>query len=78
MADEIPITFEHKGKTYKGFFSLVSGAGSTSTFYLRIDHYYCGRLRWYADWFVFDPTPKTESFVELTDYFGMCIMGWYC
>jgi hypothetical protein len=76
MLEKVPINFEQDGKTYRGDFTLVSGSGSTYVWYLMIDNYYCGRLR-YHDWWVFDPTPKTESFVELTDYFGWYITAWY-
>lgn len=76
MTDKVPIKFEHEGKLYQGSFDLVSGSGNAYVWHLMIDKYYCGRLRIANDW-VFDPTPKTLSFVELTDYFGWYITAWY-
>jgi len=75
--DPVLITFDHQGKHYKGQLVPVMGAGSSNEFHLMIDNYYCGRLR-YSDRWVFDPTPKTDSFVELTEYFGEYVTAWYC
>lgn len=74
--DPVLIAFDHQGKYYKGQFAPVMGAGGSSVFHLMIDNYYCGRLR-YTDRWVFDPTPKTGSFVELTEYFGDYVTAWY-
>lgn len=73
---KVPITFDHAGKQFTGTFDPVHGAGG-NVFHLTIDNYYCGRLR-YADKWVFDPTPKSEGFNELADYFGDYVTAWYC
>lgn len=72
----IPITFECEGKTYTGELSQVMGGGSTSTFHLMINKYYCGRLRYGPDGWVFDGTPKTMEFETLAGYFGNYIISW--
>lgn len=58
----IPITFTHRGKTYSGSFSRVSGAGSTSVWHLHDEKgYYLGRLRigFNGDWY-FDGKDELE------------------
>lgn len=74
---QIPITFDHEGKQYSGYFSKVAGAGQTGVWYLSDNNnLYLGRLR-YTDRWVFDPTPKTESLAALADFFGDFITAWY-
>ena len=76
--EQIPISFEHHGKRYKGHFSKVAGAGSTAVFHLMDDkNFYLGRLRMVQNKWVFDATPKTKDLVELTEYFGQVVTAWY-
>lgn len=78
MSDRIPVTFEHDGKTYSGYFSQVQGGGSTAVFHLMIDKFYWGRLRLSADneW-VFDPTPHDPWLADYAAEFGFLIISWF-
>ena len=71
-----PISFECNGKQYTGEFSQVSGSGGTTTFYLMINNFYCGRLRNDAVSWIFDTTPKTKDFETLGEFFGNYIIAW--
>jgi hypothetical protein len=75
---EAPISFEHKGKHYSGFFSQVQGSANSLVFYLNIDGYYSGRLRCseFDNSWKFDSTPK-HDFSELADFFEYFIFAWY-
>lgn len=73
--DKIPITFEYEGKQYSGHFSQVSGAASSGTFHLMIDHYYCGQLI-LTENFGWQFTSQTKKFQELSDFFGQYIEAW--
>jgi hypothetical protein len=76
--DQIPVTFEHMGKTVKGQLGKVQGAGDTEVWHLHDNkNYYLGRLRRLNAQWVFDPTPKTESLVEMAQYFGDVVTAWY-
>lgn len=77
--DNMPITFEFNGKNYAGFFSKVSGAGSTATFHLMVERFYWGRLRFsdFNNSWCFHPTPKTEGLEKLSNEFGDFIIAWY-
>ena len=76
--DEIPISFEHTGKKFKGRFTKVSGAGDTGVWHLMDDkNFYLGRLRMVQNKWVFDPTPKTLELKELAEYFGEVVTAWY-
>ena len=76
--DEIPISFEHKDKKYKGHFSKVAGPGGTGVWHLTDDNnYYLGKLRKVLDKWVFDPTPKTLELQELAEYFGGVVTVWH-
>lgn len=77
--DKMRVTFELNAKSYSGFFSKVSGSGSTATFHLIVDGFYWGRLRFSElnnSW-CFDPTPKTKGLEKLADEFGDFIIAWY-
>lgn len=63
--DDIPIKFEHKGKTYSGYLSPVRGMGSTQVWHLMVDRYYYGCLR-YTDRWVFD----SETMPDMAEFFG--------
>jgi hypothetical protein len=41
---DIPITFEHNGKTVSGYLSHVNGAGSSASFHLMIRGRFWGQL----------------------------------
>ena len=74
--NHIPITFEHEGKQYSGFFNQVSGDNDTVSFHLYdLENFFLGRLRNENGWH-FDPTPQTESFEHLADFFGEYIANW--
>ena len=74
---EIPISFEYKGKEFKGTLSDVMGAGDTLVFYLNDDrNYYCGRLRRHNNEWVFDANRRDPQFKELADFFGDHITAW--
>lgn len=76
--DNIPVSFEHKGKKTEGHLEKVSGAADTSTWHLMgTDKFYYGRLRRTNDKWVFDPTPKSQDLAELADFFGDIITAWY-
>ncbi len=71
MAEKIPITFEHGGKTYTGTFDAIFGAGN-SVWYLMINKRYYGRLRICDFGWFFDG----NQFNELADYFGEYMIAW--
>lgn len=70
----IPITFEHKGNRYTGYFQSVAGAGSSQIFHLMIDNYYYGRLRTSDRGWVFDSNSGMEDMAQL---FGEHIKAFY-
>jgi hypothetical protein len=88
MADDIPVTFELSGKTYKGNLSKVAGAASTAMYFLTVDKMHYGEL-WYvsghpgfeggihavaAGWrFASNKYPELAKFA---DYFGYCVEAW--
>jgi hypothetical protein len=88
MADQIPVTFELKGKEYKGTLEQVMGAGSTAMYHLTVDRFHYGQL-WYvsgspgfeggldavpAGWrFASNQHPELD---KLADYFGYCVEAW--
>jgi hypothetical protein len=73
---DIPVTFEYKGKEYKGFLSEVSGAAG-KTWFLMIDGFYCGQLLYLDSAAEFRFTSQTGEFKELVDYFASVIIAWY-
>ena len=76
--NDIPITFTHKSKKYAGAFSQVSGAGSSSSFYLMVDRYYIGQF-FYSDhikgWQFF--SNSTPDLHELSAYFEYYMVSWH-
>jgi hypothetical protein len=76
MAD-IPVTFDHEGKTYAGHLSQVTGMGSTATFHLYVDKYYWGTLRYsdFEDSWIFNS--NKQGMEKHADYFGWVVVGWY-
>lgn len=77
--DYVPITFDFEGKQYSGFFTQVSGAGSTAMFHLTVDGFYYGRLRYseFSHNWCFDATPENEGMKKISDEFGDYITAWY-
>jgi hypothetical protein len=79
MIEEIPVTFEFRGKEYKGTLSKIAGGGSDSMFHLNVGGYHWGQL------FMSQADNKwkfySNSYPEMTelfsDYFGDVIMLWY-
>ena len=76
MTEEIPITFQHKGKEYKGIFRKVLGAGSTSTFYLSIDNYHYGQL-FYTEKYGWKFYSQDGELDYKSDEFGDYVQAWY-
>lgn len=72
---EIPITFEHSGKTYKGHFSRVAGAGSSSMFFLNVNGFHAGQLFLTDSGWRFYSNSKPEL-NSMSDYFGEYVMLW--
>lgn len=70
----VPVTFEYKSKTYKGELQRVMGAGDV--FYLMVDNFYWGRLRYVNEW-VFDTNDKTVGMEQLAEYLGGVVIAWY-
>lgn len=89
MQGDIPVTFNYKGNEYKGFFSQVSGSGSTAMFHLNVNGYHWGQLSYVqghdgfnggptavkAGWrFASNQHPELE---EMADYFGDVVIAWF-
>jgi len=73
--ENTPVSFECVGKNYRGTLSAICGAG-TQVYYLMIDKFYNERLRLTDRYgWQFDPTSKTESFKELTEYFSEVVVA---
>lgn len=73
----IPVTFDHKGKTFNGYFSEVTGAGTASAWQLYDnENYYHGQLIINArnEW-VF--TDQKMELAYLSDYFRDVVLAWY-
>lgn len=73
----IPITFEHKGKIFKGYFSEVTGMGATSAWHLYDnENYYKGQLTINAkrEWVFAD---QKMELAYLSDYFRDVVLAWY-
>ncbi len=69
----IPISFDHEGKSYRGVFQPVHGAG-TFVWHLLINNYYRGQLSYNEDqdkWVYFG-----NMFEGMGDYFGAYVRGW--
>lgn len=76
LKEKVPISFEHKGRKYKGYFSYVNGAGNSSTFFLTVDGYHVGQLfntdtgwRFYSN--------RYPELTELSEWFGEYVTLWY-
>ena len=69
--DPIPITFKHKGETYKNcYFTKVTRNGATSFWHLYdSDNYFLGRLQFTDKW-IFDANSKSTGIDKLAEYFG--------
>jgi len=79
MPDNIPVSFEYKGRKYEGRFKAVNGGGSSGHWHLEIEkndrYYYFGQLL------------KTESgwsfscqdgyLNDLAEFFGDVVTAWY-
>lgn len=73
----IPVSFEHKGKVFKGYFSEVKGAGGPKAWHLYDNqNFYRGQLTINAsNEFVF--TDQKMELAYLSDYFLDVILSWY-
>lgn len=70
---DIPVTFEHGGKTYKGELVQVWGLESASKLYhLIVDHVFLGQLALAERGWEF--TSKTPGLEKLTDYFTQAVL----
>lgn len=76
MSVEIPVTFTHNKKEYKGHLSEVKGAGG-HCWHLMINKRYCGQLLYNDAGWAFWPPPKVEFMKEFEDYFVSVVVGWY-
>ncbi|RYE36336.1 MAG: hypothetical protein EOP48_29685 [Sphingobacteriales bacterium] len=65
MNNRVPLYFTHESGVTFGEFIQVSGAGSTEVFFLMVDDYYKGRLRFSNKW-IFDGAYET-----LAEDFGL-------
>ena len=75
--DKAPISFKHRGKEFKAFFSEINGAGDTTVWYLDdVKGYYLGRLRLSHGEWVFDESRPADKLGELAQYFGDFITAW--
>ena len=68
----IPISFDYKGKHYEGFLSKVRGAGA-NVWHLMINNYYYGMLM-YVDTWVFHS--NSNEMKELAGFFGKTVSLW--
>jgi hypothetical protein len=87
MSDNIPVTFELKGKTYSGNLSQVSGAGATAMFFLDVDGYHYGQLSFVTGHPGFEggihavepgwrfSSNSHPELSELAEYFGSCVVS---
>lgn len=73
MKQTIPLKFTYRDKEYKGELTSVTGAGSSSLFYLFIDNYFRGQF-FYSDsekrWIF---KSNDGMFEDLEDYFERAI-----
>lgn len=74
--DNIPVTFTSHGKEYNGFFQNVAGAGSTATYHLMIDGFYCGQLV-HTEHYGWQFSNNKGEFSEMAEYFGAVVVAWY-
>ena len=93
MTKDIPVSFEYKGKQYKGFLSPVNGQGKEvgTVFFLKIDQKYCGTFSLAEVSTPGQPRPPgpahypwrfTSQFgefetQEIADYFASVVLAWY-
>ncbi len=73
--DNIPVSFEWKGKGYVGYFSEPHGAGG-NIFFLTVNKRHWGQLilKHNNEWEFYN---NKDELKELADYFGDCIIAWY-
>jgi hypothetical protein len=58
---DMPITFEHNGKKYSGYFAAVHGAGQNVWHLMDNKNFYLGQLRFVNDKWVFNGTTKKSG-----------------
>lgn len=71
--NDIPITFSHEGKTYKGYFKAISGSGGVHSWHLMVNNYYCGTLH-YTD--TYGLAYHGNRFNELAQFFIDYVTLW--
>lgn len=74
--DKIPVSFEYKGKHYKGTLEEVNGGGG-GMWHLTIDRYYCGQMNYNGNTGTLRFTSQTGKFEELNDFFADVLIAWY-
>ena len=74
-SEDIPVTFEHEGKTYNGVLSWVPGAGGY-TWHLSVNKYHWRQLNYVNDyqWAFYN---HKDNMRYLADYFGDVVTAWY-
>lgn len=69
----IPVTFEHKGKQFKGELVPVHGMAQPCVWHLLIDNRYYGTLmHTQKGWII-----HSEWMPELADFLGDYVTAWY-
>lgn len=85
--NNIPVSFTTHSKQYTGYFSRVSGAGSSGVYHLTVDGKYFGQLNWVPGHPGFEGgihshpagwrfTSNNHDFGELAEYFGEVVTEW--
>lgn len=72
---EIPITFDYKGKHCEGTLSEVHGAGATGVFHLMINNFYRGQLiNTQKGWAFYS---NSGEMADLSNFFGEQVRLWF-
>lgn len=70
---DIRVSFTIHNRQYNGFLSAVHGAADVDIYFLMINNFYCGRLRFANDRWVFDTNKISQGWEVLAGYFGECV-----
>jgi hypothetical protein len=72
MTDHVPISFDHNGTHFEGFFNEMTNG---SHWHLMINNYYYGQLI-YSEVHGFRFSSNKGSFEDLSEFFGEHIRNW--